>query len=468
MQNRRVRRRGFLTFFITCGLCAGRIVAASSFTVEEAVAIAKQHNLDIAVARKQVEAARGGIIEARSGFLPSVVSSALARQREHQTESRLRDQDYNASLRVVQNLYTGGAVRSQNAIARLNAEKQTCELQTVTDRVVLDVRMAFYESLLDRARVRVHEQAASVFQKELKTQQQRLGAGIVGELNVRRAEVALANEQPELIDAQTRLQSSYLHLHELLGMESNEHGLTTGFELAGELRYQPRHPDLNESLAYAETARPELRARQKDIEIAAQQLELDRSELRPRVEAFSGYEIYNERDPDIGREFNHGYVLGINASWHLFDGFATKGRMQATRARRDAARQALEATRLAVASDVRSSFLDLQQADRTLRETTKNVQNADESLEIAKGNFGAGLGTQLDILQAAADVTRTRTTRLTAIYLHNVALARLARATARDPEKLEFQPKLAEKLKPGTEAQILYLTRPPGALGREK
>ena len=51
---------------------------------------------------------------------------------------------------------------------------------------------------------------------------------------------------------------------------------------------------------------------------------------------------------------------------------------------------------------------------------TNNVQAADEALDIAKSNFAAGLGTQLDILQAASDVTRTRTTRLSAIYLHNV------------------------------------------------
>src|SRR5213075_3157224 len=119
----------------------------------------------------------------------------------------------------------------------------------------------------------------------------------------------------------------------------------------------------------------------------------------------------------------------------------TKGRMQATRARREAAVQALAAARRSVASEVRSAFLDLQQADRVLESETKNVQTADESLEIAKGNVGAGLGTQLDVLQAASDVTRTRTTRLNGMYLHNVALAKLARACASSPEALGFWPK---------------------------
>src|SRR5258708_10349169 len=40
-----------------------------------------------------------------------------------------------------------------------------------------------------------------VLDEELKSQQQSFNAGIVGKLNVQRAEVALANEQPELFSA---------------------------------------------------------------------------------------------------------------------------------------------------------------------------------------------------------------------------------------------------------------------------
>ena len=116
-----------------------------------------------------------------------------------------------------------------------------------------------------------------------------------------------------------------------------------------------------------------------------------------------------------------------------------------------------------VASDVRSAFLDLQQAERVLQSETRNVQNADESLEIAKGNLSAGLGTQLDILQAASDVTRTRTTRLGAIYLHNIALARLARACAREPDALGFAAKIS-KNPPGAKP-VLEVAAPPSTLG---
>ena len=123
--------------------------------------------------------------------------------------------------------------------------------------------------------------------------------------------------------------------------------------------------------------------------------------------------------------------------------------------------------KLTVESEVRSAFLDLRQSDRVLEAETKNVQTADESLEIAKGNLAAGLGTQLDILQAAADVTRTRSTRLGAIFLHNVALARLARACGVSSASSEFDDKamsVADPKREERQTQMFEVARPPANL----
>src|SRR5947207_1520009 len=285
------------------------------YDIEQAVTVAQERNPEILIAHKKVIAARGGFIEARSGYLPSLSSSGLYDKRQTESQTNLRQEDYNAIVKLEQNLYTGGAVSSQVAIAQLNIAKANYDLQETISRVTMDVRIAFNELLLNREKVRVHEDS---------------------------------------------------------------------------------------------------------------------------VRVFSGYEVYSERDPDVGPEFNYGGVVGINATWNIFDGHATKGRMQATRARRDAAVQALAAARRSVASEVRSAFFDLQQADHVLESATKNLQTSDEALDMARGNFAGGLGTQLDVLQAAADVTRTRTTRLSAIYLHNVALARLARACGSSGEALNF------------------------------
>jgi outer membrane protein TolC len=452
---------------LTFGLPVPSRAAAPSYTIDEGVALAQAQNPEIAIARKKVQGARGGWIEARSGYLPSLSSSGLYDKRQQQSETRLREEDYNARLQIEQNLYTGGAVTSQVAIAHLNIDKENYELQEIVSRVTLDVRIAFNDLLLNRAKVRVRQDSVRVLDEDLKSQQQSFDAGLVSKLNVQRAEVALANERPELFNTQTQLRNSYLRLGELFGTDAPPGAAAAPFEISGELQYRPNHPDLNDCLARADANRPVIKARQKDIEIEDRQYILDRSALRPHVRAFSGYEVYSERDPEVGQEFNYGGIVGINATWNIFDGFATKGRMQATRARREAAVQALAAARRSVASEVRSAFFDLNQAERVLETETRNVQTADEALEIAKGNFSAGLGTQLDILQAASDVTRTRTTRLSAIYLHNVALARLAHACASPAEALDFGSTIKNTRNENRNAaQADAVARPPAKLSQ--
>ena len=116
--------------------------------------------------------------------------------------------------------------------------------------------VAYYELLLNRAKIGVREQSVRVMQDELKAQEERFSAGTVGKLNVRRAEVSLANEEPELFDAQTRLQNSYLRVNELCGIVTNPKSRAHSIELAGALQYQGLRPDLTECLGHATALRP--------------------------------------------------------------------------------------------------------------------------------------------------------------------------------------------------------------------
>jgi len=150
------------------------------YGIEEAVALAQERNPDILVAQKKMIAARGGFIEARSGYLPSLSSSGLYDKRQTESQTNLRQEDYNAIVKLEQNLYTGGAVKSQVAIAQLNIAKANYDLQETVSRVTMDVRIAFNELLLNRAKLRVHKDSVGVFEQELKGEQENFNAGIVG------------------------------------------------------------------------------------------------------------------------------------------------------------------------------------------------------------------------------------------------------------------------------------------------
>src|SRR6266576_7036169 len=113
-----------LVALLAIGLSGNAGAELPSYEIEQGVALADAQNPEIIIARKKVEAAHGGLIEARSGYLPSVISSGFADKRQTQTDTRLRQEDYSASVRALENVYTGGAVSNQVGIAELMIEKQ--------------------------------------------------------------------------------------------------------------------------------------------------------------------------------------------------------------------------------------------------------------------------------------------------------------------------------------------------------
>src|SRR5437660_8842575 len=145
--------------------------APPAYTIEQAVAVAQERNPEILIARKKVLAAHGSFIEARSGYLPWLSSSGLADKRQTQSETNLRQEDYNAILKLEQNLYTGGAVSSQVAIAQLNIAKANYELQETISRVIMDVRIAFNELLMNLARVQVNGASLVGRMREVRSEQ---------------------------------------------------------------------------------------------------------------------------------------------------------------------------------------------------------------------------------------------------------------------------------------------------------
>src|SRR2546427_5838292 len=97
--------------------------AAPAYTIEQAVAVAQERNPEILIARKKVLAARGSLIEARSGFLPALTSSGLYDKRQTQSETNLRQEDYNAIIRLEKKLYNVERVKSPGASAHVDNQQ---------------------------------------------------------------------------------------------------------------------------------------------------------------------------------------------------------------------------------------------------------------------------------------------------------------------------------------------------------
>jgi outer membrane protein TolC len=233
------------------------------------------------------------------------------------------------------------------------------------------------------------------------------------------------------------------------------------FRIKGTLDYNPLKLDLAQLVRDAESRRPEVKVRQNDIESARQQATIVRAPVLPRVDAFVSYESLNETSKSAPQDIDHGYVVGLNGTWQIFDGFASAGRVKAARALESVARSSREALVLAVQTQVLSAYYKLQQAEATIASQANTVTLAQEALVLSESSFAAGLGTQLDVLTSRLELTRARTVELNARHDYLVASAQLQRAVSSDYQWLDQPlkvpapaPVIPTVLPPATQAQL--------------
>ena len=115
-------------------------------------------------------------------------------------------------------------------------------------------------------------------------------------------------------------------------------------------------------------------------------------------------------------------------SWAIFDGRATAGKVAQARSLLAQTQLTTAEQQLAIDVEVRRAHSTLQEAAELVTASKAVVEQAEESVRLAKARFDAGTATQLDVLQAQVALTEARTNEVEALYNHTVALASLRKA----------------------------------------
>jgi len=405
-----------------------------TYTLRECIDLALRQNPDLLIAKKNIEAADGGIIAARAAFLPQLQSNGVL-ERLQQGFGTIQPQDpdqrpdqYYVTVQVTEELYTGGANSNRMKIARLAKSTQMLNYQTAIDTVILNVRLAYYAVLLAQANIEVRTQAVDLLSRQADAEQNKLTTGLTSRTSVLRAQVSRANELPALLAAKNDLLNGYVTLSQLLDIPYRPGSNDPPFQVTGSLGYSPHKYNLADLLDKADAARPELKAAANAIETEEKQLIVDRSALLPHIDAFAGYDVTSEASESALHSYEDGYTVGLSGTWQIFDGFQAAGHMKATKARMQAAIATRDQTRLQIEASVRQAYNQLDEAASTVESQDQNVTLARESYVLQNASYDAGLATQLDALQGQVDLTTAQTTEFQARYDYLAATAQLQRA----------------------------------------
>jgi outer membrane protein TolC len=293
---------------------------------------------------------------------------------------------------------------------------------------MLEVRERFYAVLLTRSWIAVQEENLRVLREELEYARTKLRAGTVSPFEALRAEVALANGQTPYIRAKNVHRLALEELARTMGLSGSGGGETPPLTVEGELTMEPYAADLDAECRAALADRPELKRLMLVAEAQAEGLRAAHAGNRPDLAAVAGYGW--QRDPAAADRWDEvsGWTAGLRLAWPLFDGWGTAGRTRQAASEAALARLDLGQTRLNIEVEVRRAHSSLIDATELVNATAKVVEQAVESLRLARSRHDAGAATQLDVLTAQAQLTEARNNQVQALHDYALALARLRRA----------------------------------------
>jgi len=409
-------------------------------SLTDALNTALQQNATIREAQNDLEAQHGIVIQTRAVALPQLKATGQYTDEEKTLLQEfpgfafpIPHQNWNAGIQVVQSIYMGGRMVAAFRAADATQKQAVANYQTSVADTLLNVRIAYFDVLLAAQQITVQEASVKLLQKEQDDQQHRLDAGTVPKFNVLRAEVAVANQRPNLISAHNSYRIAKNNLANLLGYnlprnvwEDIPLNLTDTFDTS------PYSVNLPDAVQQALTRRTELTALRKDVELQNLNIVNAKAGYKPSVSVFAGYNWINSSfSTDPEDQFN-GWNAGAQLNWNIFDGLLTYGKVKQAKAQYARSQTTLEDRQRQIELEVRTAYSDFLQARETLDSQQKVQEEADEALREAKARAEAGTGTQLDVLDAETSLTQARTTQIQAQHDYVTARARLDRAIGTD------------------------------------
>jgi len=170
--------------------------------------------------------------------------------------------------------------------------------------------------------------------------------------------------------------------------------------------------------------RTELAALGEQAKAYGQLAKVERSRVLPQVSVSGGYSYLENQFLD-DEEFA---VAGIGVQWALFDGGQSRKRAAALERNRRATEEQRDDVESLIALQVRQAWLGVEETRRRTQVTADAVDQAEENLRIARERYGAGLGTQTQLLEAETLRVQALTNRDNAVLDAGLARLRLARA----------------------------------------
>ena len=413
-----------------------------TLTLRQAIDRALGENPQVAVVRADREAAHAGVAMAKTGFWPRLnftedlsrgndpvyaFGTKLRQQRFTQSDFSLDALNKPAPVGNFTTKFSGQwmvfnwfETQQQVRAARLGVDSAASMEKAVDQGLVFQVVQAYQSVLYAQRQLDVAQHGEQTAEALVHDAQSRVKAGLAIDSDALSAQVNLAARQQERIAAEGAIETAWAELEAAIGGPVNPHPDLRPMEAK-------TFPDgaLDDSIAKALAARPDLKALQQQSAARQKMTKAAHADFYPQVSAWGNWET--DRQTFAGNGGNN-WVAGAQLNFDLlpFSKHAQLAQARAAQAKADAQERGQEQQiRLAVSR----AFTQHQTAERMVATARASLDQSSEGLRILHNRYDAGLATMTDLLRAQDAQRQSQNNYWQAAYGNSVAYAALLYAT---------------------------------------
>ncbi len=391
---------------------------SSAQTLEEALASAYDSSPQIAAARANLRVLDEQEAINRSGYRPSVSSSAsyALEYEDRQTTGSNGSAPFILSLDGAQNIYDGGQTTNRVNSARETVRAGRENLISTEQSVLSAAAVSFTDVRRDREFVTLAQNNVKVIAEELQAARDRFEVGEITRTDVSQAEARLADARSNLATSRGQLAQSERNYQEIVG------------QLPGDLAPPPALPNvpasLDEALVIARENNPDLRSARFDEAAARRDVKTAIGELLPSLD-LTGTLAYADGDTSTSGFDGGEAAVGVSATIPLYQGGAAYAGVRQSQAAASQQLANIGAVGRSVDANTAIAWSDLDVSRAAIVAQRESVRANAIALDGVQQEALAGVRTTLDVLDAEQELLDARTLLIDAERNEYVAVVNL-------------------------------------------
>lgn len=400
-----------------------------TFTLAQAVQTTVTHNPQIVAAQQTLEAAQQSVLLAKAGYAPTVSlntngsygtagsSNVVSAPFSSVTASGTATVAGNVTF--FDNGRTAALVASAEAAA---ASAQAALRQTERD-LSLQAATQFFTILGNEGVAQAQQQALAQAQAQLDLVQAQVRAGVAPQADVIQAQAQVAQAQVAALNANAQILTAKANLASTMGIDT-----TAPIEVSSPTPSVPQVAvTADQVIAAALQNRPEIAKANAAVQSAQAGLAIAHVNAGPQVNIGlgAGYTPYSTESA-LNNTSSYGITGTI--SLPLFDAGRGRDQIAAAQATLKSAQATLASQILAIRQDAYQSYLSAVQAAANVTATQAAKAAADQALSVAQGQYRAGVGTIIGVIQAQTTATQADVNAASAQFQFESALVTLQHA----------------------------------------